>query len=1121
MITAVQPIAEWLAKFGLERYAPAFADNDIDVSVLPHLTDADLEKIGVSLGHRRKILAAIAELVGAIQAPPQPAIPEAKPQDTAERRQVTVVFSDLVGSTALSARMDPEDLREVFSAYQKCVAETVRRFGGFVAKYMGDGVLVYFGYPQAHEDDAERAVRAGLELIAQVAAIKSPVPLQSRVGVATGLVIVGDLIGSGEAQERRIVGDTPNLAARLQGLAEPNSVVIAESTRNLPGNLFELEDLGPKDLKGIAGPAHAWAALRASSVESRFEALRTATTPLVGRDEEMELLMRRWAQAKGGDGCVVLISGEPGIGKSRVAEAMQERLGAEPHTRLRFFCSSYHQDSALNPSIAQLERAAGFRREDTPEQRLDKLEAVLAQGTNNLSEAVPLLADLLSIPTSERYPALNLTPQKRKEKTLQVQLAQVEGLATRQPVLMVFEDIHWSDPTTRESLDLLVDRVPTLRVLVILTFRPEFTPPWLGRPQVTMLSLNRLAPKQRAEMIDHVTGGRVLPKAIADQIIDRTDGVPLFIEELTKSVVESGLVTKAGDRYAVAGPTAPLAIPTTLQASLLARLDRLAPTREVAQIGAALGRSFSHELISAVAQMPQQRMDDALEQLVSAELIFRRGTAPDAEYTFKHALVQDAAYSTLLRNRRQQIHARIASTLEAQFPELVAAEPQLVAQHCSEAGLNEKGAGYWLKAGQRAVARSSMPEAVAQINKGLGLLDSMAPSPARQQQELDLRIALGPALIATRGYSSAEVGEAFALASNLAEQLDRPDYLVPLLYGQWAYHLVRSEHRLALPSAERIEEIGKARSTAAALLHGRLYRGIVHLFLGELDIARTLFEQCHDLGEPAHRKASLAITAEDGYSIMLAYLAVTLAHLGYFDQARSRANQALVEARGLQHTYTLAFCLGFPCWIAWVANQPHEVRRHADEEFDLANEHGFPWPLAIATVMQGWSTVALGYPRDGLSLLTKGIAIVRSVGAMVAETARLTWLAEAYGGLGQPEDGLSSLREAARFVEETDERVFEAETYRVQGDLLRAMGNQAVAEQNYGRALGIAERQNARTLQLRAATSLAHLWRDQGKRVEGRDLLAPIYEWFTEGFDTPVLQDAKALLDTLELRGAN
>ena len=427
-------------------------------------------------------------------------------------------------------------------------------------------------------------------------------------------------------------------------------------------------DLGGIEAKGFAKRVQAYEVVRPSMVESRFEALRTATTPLVGRDEEVDLLLRRWEQAKRGDGCVVLISGEPGIGKSRIAETIVERLGGEPHTRLRYFCSPHHQDSALYPSIAQLERAAGFRREDTAEQRLAKLEAVLAQGTNDLSEAVPLLADLLSIPTGDRYPPLNLTPQKRKEKTLHAQLAQLEGLAARQPVLMVWEDVHWSDPTTRESLDLLIDRVPTLRVLVILTFRPEFTPPWIGRPHVTMLTLNRLPRRQGAEMIAYVTGGKALPKEIADQIIDRTDGVPLFIEELTKTVVESGIVTEAGDHYAVAGPMAPLAIPTSLHASLLARLDRLAPTREVAQIGAALGRSFSYELISAVAGMPQQKLDEALEQLASAELIFRRGMPPDAEYTFKHALVQDAAYSTLLRSRRQQLHARIATTLGKPIP---------------------------------------------------------------------------------------------------------------------------------------------------------------------------------------------------------------------------------------------------------------------------------------------------------------------------------------------------------------------------------------------------------------------------------------------------------------------
>ena len=1109
-----------MRSLGLEKYEGAFRENEIDETVLPRLTAEDLKELGVSaLGHRRKLLDAIAALRADGNASPavtsDTTAVDASPRDTAERRQVTVMFSDLVGSTALSARMDPEDLREVISAYQKCVADTVQRFGGFVAKYMGDGVLVYFGYPQAHEDDAERAVRAGLELVVAVSDLKTNAPLQTRVGIATGLVVVGDLIGSGAAQEQAVVGETPNLAARLQSIAEPNTVVIAESTRKQIGNLFELEDLGAKDLKGISGPMLAWAALRASLVESRFEALRSATTPLVGRDEEIDLLTRRWEQAKTGDGCVVLISGEPGIGKSRIAQTMQERFGGEPHTRLRFFCTPHHQDSALYPAITQLERAAQFQRDDNTEQRLDKLETVLLQATNDITEIAPLLADLLSVPSGDRYPALNLTPQKRKEKTLAALVAQVEGLSAREPLLMVFEDVHWSDPTTRELLDLLIDRVPTLRVLVIITFRPEFTPPWVGRPHVTLLSLSRLPPRQRAEMIGQITGAKALPREIVDQIVDRTDGVPLFIEELTKSVVESGMVTEAEDHYAMAQPAVPLTIPTTLQASLLARLDRLAPTREVAQIGAALGRSFSHELISAVAQMPQPRIDDALEQLVSAELIFRRGTAPNAEYTFKHALVQDAAYSTLLRNRRQQIHARIASTLESRFPELVAAQPQLMAQHCSEAGLNEKAVGYWLTAGQRAVARSAMAEAVAQLRKGLGLLARQPENASRQQQELDLQAALSSALIATMGYSAPEVGEVLARASAIAEQINRVEYVLPLNYGQFLHHMIRAEHKLALSVAERMERVGNALGKPEGVLLSRHFRGVGHFMIGEFDVARTLFEQCHGLSEPAHRKASLAMTSEDSYALMLGWSALNLAHLGYLDQARLRADQMLVEARALQHTYTLAICLVYPSWIAALANLPNEARRYAQEMIDLANEHGFPWPLAIGTGFLARLTVALGQPREGLSLATKSAAIARSIGARTGEAARLGGQAEAYAALGQLKDGLNLLREGARFIEETDERWLEFENHGVQGNLLYAIGDQAAAEQSYRRAIAVAERQHAKTLELHAATRLAYLWRDQGKRIEAHDLLAPIYGWFTEGFDTPVLIEAKALLDAL------
>jgi class 3 adenylate cyclase len=894
----------WLRSLGLERYEGAFRDNEIDERVLPNLTLEDLKDLGVGIvGHRRMLLEAIAALRGdaGSKAPSAdvattPSVPNVAPEDRAERRQVTVMFSDLVGSTALSARMDPEDLREVISAYQNSVAESVGRFGGFVAKYMGDGVLVYFGYPQAHEDDAERAVRAGLEVIAAIRKLKATVPLQTRIGIATGLVVVGDLIGSGEAQERGIVGNTPNLAARLQGVAEPNSVVIAESTRKLIGSLFELKGLGPQELKGISGPTRAWAAIRPASVEGRFEAMHASgLTDLVGREEELDLLLRRWSKAKSGEGQVVLLSGEAGIGKSRLTAALLDHLAAEPHTRLRYFCSPQHTDSAFYPIISQIERAAGLAHDDTAQVKLDKLDSLLALAPR---EDVALLAEMLSLPNNGRYPALELAPHQRRQRTLEALITQVEALARRSPVLMMFEDAHWADPTSLELFELIVERASSFPLLAIVTFRPEFVPPWVGRPQVTLISLNRLPRRLAAEMIAHVTGGKVLPQEIADQITNRTDGVPLFIEELTKAVVESGLLVEASDRYVATGPVTPLAIPTSLQASLLARLDRLTPTRDLAQVAAALGRHFSHELISAVAAMPRQQLDDGLAQLANAELIFRRGTPPDAEYTFKHSLVQDAAYGTLLRSRRQQIHARIAATLEDQFPEIVVSQPALLARHSAEAGLADKAVAYWLKAGGQAMARSAMTEAVAQLRKGLDVLIGLPDGPRRRQQELDLQLALRPALAFTKGLSAPEVGETIARARELAEQLDRPEYLVRLSFGQWAFHFGRSEYKLALSFAEQIEEIAKARNDVRTQLRGRRANGLTRLHLGEFVTASALLDQCHGLADPSHRGIGAGL-AEDPYATMLAYLALTLAYLGYIDQSRLRLEEALSEARRL------------------------------------------------------------------------------------------------------------------------------------------------------------------------------------------------------------------------------
>jgi class 3 adenylate cyclase/tetratricopeptide (TPR) repeat protein len=1106
-------IRNWLETIGLGQYADAFDANEIGMDLLGQVDDQMLKDIGVSIGgHRLRIRNAIAKLTTAPVAEVNlsPSLPKHETTAaSAERRQLTVMFCDLVGSTALSARLDPEDLRGIITAYHRCCTELVERNGGFVAKYMGDGVLAYFGYPQAHEHDAERAVRAGLNLVEAVPKLTTTAgsPLQVRMGIATGLVVVGDLIGAGAAQEQAVVGETPNLAARLQALAEPGTVVIAAATRRLTGGLFEYRDLGSVALRGFAENVPAWQVLGAGAAESRFEALRATTTPLIGRDEEIDLLLRRWQQAKGGDGQVVLISGEPGIGKSRIAETIFERLSDEPHIRLRYFCSPHHQDSALYPSIAQLERAAGFRRDDANEQRLDKLEAVLARGTNDLSGAAPLLAELLSIPTGDRYPPLNLTPQKRKEKTLHAQLAQVEGLAAQRPVLMTWEDVHWSDPTTRESLDLLIDRVATLRVLVIVTFRPEFASPWIGHPHVTMLNLNRLPRRQRAEMIAGVTGGKGLPPGIAEQIVDRTDGVPLFIEELTKSVVESGMLTEAGDHYALAGPAAPLAIPTSLHASLLARLDRLSPTREVVQIVSALGRSFSHELIAAVAAMPQVKLDDALDRLVNAELIYRRGTPPDAEYTFKHALVQDAAYSTLLRSHRQQLHGRIAATLETHFSEIIQTQPEVLAQHCAEAGLIENAVAYWLKAGQLALARSAMSEAVAQLRKGLELLSSAPDSVVTQEHELRLQVALGSALFATKGFAAPETGEAFDRARQLCERSNQSQQLMgSILRGQYNFRLMRGELQQAARLAEETSHLGHVRDEPMSSFMGSLMSGNVCFWRGHFIEAHNRFQDALALRDPNFRVAAMSLL--DPYLAILSLDYAALLFLGYLDQAQLRRREALTESRRLS-PHDRAYTLCSPPWAdAWTIAD-------ADELSALSNEQGFAFWGAVGTLMRGWCLSKRGQGAEGVPLMLQGLAACRATSGNLALPSFLTTLADAYGMVARPQEGLDRLAEAAILIETTQVQWIESEMHRVRGTLLLSMHEREAAEDTYCRALAVARRQGAKFFELRAATNLARLWCDQGKRREAQELLAPIYGWFTEGFDTPVLQDAKALLDEL------
>ena len=1032
-------IGGWLKSLGLGQYETVFRENAIDASVLHDLTEDHLRELDFPLGARLKLLRAIAALdavhppslttniAGTPAQSADAATATLTPETAGERRQVTVMFSDLVGSTVLSARMDPEDLREVISAYQKCVAETVQRFGGFVAKYMGDGVLVYFGYPQAHEDDAERAVRAGLELIQAVGALKSSAPLQTRVGIATGLVVVGDLIGSG-------VGETPSLAERLQGTAEPNTVVIAESTRKLLGNVFEFEELGANDLKGIERPVRAWAALRPSSAEGRFEALHASgLTKLVGREEELELLLRRWSRAKTGEGQVVLLSGEAGIGKSRLTAALLECLASEPHTRLRNFCSPQHTESALYPSIRQIERAAGYTQDDTPQAKLDKLDALLAQSSTSAPDAA-LLAEMLSLPSDGRYPALDLTPQERRQRTLEALVVLVAAFSRQNPVLMIFEDAHWTDPTSLELFGRIADRIPSLRVLLIVTFRPDFEPPWIGRPYVTALTINRLAQREIEAMIDGVVGNKFIPASVRHDIIERTDGIPLFVEEMTKAVLEAGSEEEA-PRTAATVPSMALAVPASLHASLMARLDRLGPAKEVAQIGAAIGREFSYALLAAVTHKAEVELQSALDRLMAAGLLFRQGEPPHATYWFKHALVRDAAYGTLLREPCHALHASIADTLENQFAEIAQSQPELLAHHFTQAGMTEAAIEWWRTAGQRSLARSALLEGAEQLKRALDQIATLPATPDLHREEIKLHVAFANALTLT----------------------------------------------------------------------------------GDLVDGKEHYDRALAIYDPAEHRP---LTTRSGRDIRVALLASRsgcMWLLGYPAASRSDAERALKNARETGQATTLLVALFRASYSHILCGNYAAANALIDELIALADERGAPYWKAIGTEVRGSLFALTGKASDAVRAIASGITSLRSTKATLYEPYNLSYLAMAYAELGQLDDARRCIDDAIDKVEISKEKWCEAEAHRIAGEveLKSPKPDAAKAQAYFERALAVARAQQAKSWELRAAMSMARLWRDQGKRDEARELLAPVYGWFTEGFDTLDLKEAKNLLGEL------
>jgi class 3 adenylate cyclase/predicted ATPase len=1011
-----------------------------------------------------------------------------------------VMFCDLVGSTELSTRLELEDLQELIGAYHKTVTEVVTRFGGFVARRVGDGSLIYFGYPQVGEDDAEQAVRAGLALIQS---LKVPDGLQARIGIATGLMVVEEA-----AQNQEVVGETPNLAARLHALAAPNTIVIAHSTRRLLGSLFELEDLGVQALKGFPQMQRSWRVLGDAHVTSRFEALRSLDATLIGREEEIELLLRRWTQVKTGEGRVILLSADPGVGKSRLTATMIDRLGGEAYISLRYFCLPHHEGSALFPFIDQLERAARFEPGDTPEAKLDKLEALLAESSST-DEDLALLADLLSLPT-ERYPSLALTPLSKRQKTLEALLRQLVTLAERSPVLLIFEDLHWMDPTSRELLDLAVERIERLPVLLIATFRPEFQPSWTDQSHVTTVTLGRLNRHESAALVRRLTRS-ALPDEIIEQIVARGEGVPLFLEEVTKAVLEIGADPVHPHEMV---PEGMLSVPLPLYASLMARLERLGPLpREIAQIGATIGREFSFELLAIVAQRPESELKESLARLVETGLVSQRGELPRAVFLFKHALVQDTAYSTLLRGPRRQLHARVAQALEEAFADTAASRPELVARHFSEAALPQRAILYWQRAGEIALRSSAAAEALKHLSNALRALEALPDAQERARRELDIRLRLGTALNIARGSSDPEAAEHSARAVTLARTLDDDDKLFKALWGSWYVKANTGRSEEALPLANELFKVAERLSNRDLMLEAYHSRWATSHLLGLNSVTLADTEHAIALYEPdRHHVHAYDYGGHDTGVCACTHRAMTLWIVGLPDQAARMSGEAIERARRLGHPPSLAHAAWWSASLRQFLGEREVCRELCELTLGLAQEQGTKI-FMMCPLLLGWVLFDTGKLSEGLQHMERAVASKRQRSARFYYDYELLVFAQALLKGGEPDRALDIVEEALEFINRSRNRVFEAEAQRLKGECLAARTRDGTdAETWLANAMATAVQQGAQSFELRAATSLARMWNGRGRHDDARDLVARVYDRFTEGLETADLKEAKAFL---------
>jgi class 3 adenylate cyclase/predicted ATPase len=1116
-------IADWLAREGLSKYRSAFADGGIGLDILPDLTEADLVAMGIVLGDRKRLLRAIADLrrplpSASIAGRTDPQTPA--PQE-AWRRHLTVLFCDLVGSTAMSQRLDPEDVSDIIRAFQDICIGAIVRGNGYVARLMGDGILAYFGFPQATEHDAQSAVRIGLEIVAKMAQLRTHggEPLHVRIGIATGLVVVvGETAIVGAPREMSVVGTTPNLASRLQNLAESDTVLVSDSTRELLGEMFDCEDRGLHEVKGLDDPVRVWRVLDERRNESRFDATRSRNlAQLIGRTSELAQLSDLWQTARKGGGQVALLSGEAGIGKSRLCRALLDETNDDLHYLIRYQCSPHHTQSPLHPIIAQLERAANFEREDDPDVKLGKLARLLNDGGRQGDPKIPLFAALLSIPAEHRYTPPALSPAILRKQTIEALVDRILALAAGKPVLLVMEDLHWIDPTTLEFLSLCLDKSKSAPVLAILTFRPDFNPPWTDESNVNAIDLHRLKENEVIALIEGVTAGQKLPSNVYEQIIRRTDGVPLFVEELTRAVIEADLLSKDGDRSASSGALPSFVIPATLQETLTARLDRVPSAREVAQVAAALGREFSFQLLSEVTQLPSEQLSATLAQLSDIDMIHGQGISPDSQYVFKHALVQGVAYETMLRAKRRPLHARIAEVVQQSFQDVASTQPEVVAHHLTEAHLPAQAVEWWRRAGERNVQASANSEAIDHFLKALQLIRTVPETVERLQRELSLEISLGGALIATKGLATHDVVEVYARARDLSERVGAGAEFFRVLWGQWLNCSSRAEYQTARDLAQQCLRVAENVGDPVLLIQAHHALGAGCCASGRFAEAVKHLDQALVIYDPERHGSSAYTYGQDPGVASLIFTGYALWFLGYPEQTQKKIEEGLALAQKLSHPPTSATAAAFGALVQQLCRNAPAVESLAGLAVDLSTRHGLPYMRAMGSILAGWTMTQGDRIEAGIAQMVPGIEALRATGAVALIGHFSCLLAQGHAAAGKPDEGLRVLAAA----DPTRALALSSELSRLRGELLlqAADGGRDVqdqAEQCFREALKISREQKAKSMELRAALSLCRLRIRQGKRVEAREALDGIFGSFTEGFDTPDLRDATKLMRELE-----